>query len=861
MICPPKLFLRFFRWYCHPKLLDHIEGDLIELYQQRVSKVGKRTADIKFTIDVVLLFRPSIIRSGDKSSHAINLNAMLRHNLLITTRAFYRHRNSFLINLIGLSTGLACTFLIYLWVSDELSVDKFHEKESRLFRAMENRVGADGIRTSRSASGLLGESLATEMPEVEYALNSSAIQSYTLSANEKNIKSNGQFAGKDFFKMFSHHLTRGNESQVLSDKNSIVISDELAIKLFNTTEDVVGKSIRFNHDAIFLISGIFQKVPSNSTEQFDFVCSFEKHLEANDWLKDWSITATYAFVQLKKGVDVAAFNRKINDYIKLKTHNQVTHRTLFLKQFSEDYLLGKYENGIQAGGRITYINLFSTIAIFIMVIACINFMNLATAKASVRVKEVGIKKAMGASRTALVGQFLTESMLISMLSLFLSVAIVYVLLPQFNEITGKHLTLQLDQKLILSILAIVTITGLMAGSYPALYLSGFTPASVLKGKLTTSFGELWTRKGLVIFQFTLTVIFIVSMLVVYKQMKFVQSKYLGYNKDNIIYFPLEGELKKTVNQETFIAEMKNIPGVVSASSISHDMTGHSRGTYNVNWENKDPDDRTEFEVFTVNYDMLELLGIEMAAGRTFSKLHSAENTSVIFNEAAIKFMGIKNPIGKKVKLNEEMEIIGVVKNFHFQSLHENIKPVFFIVNPDDTHLLMGKFSIGMQEEVLVDMERLYKKFNPDFPFDFQFLDEEYTSQYVAEQRVAILSKYFTRLAILISSLGLFGLAAFTAERRTKEIGIRKVLGSSEFAIVFLLTSEFTKIVLASILLALPLSFFISSEWLSNFAFKIELEWWYFVSAGLLTLFIAWITVGLQTIKAARASPVNSLRSE
>jgi ABC-type antimicrobial peptide transport system permease subunit len=861
MICPPKLFLRFFRWYCHPKLLDHIEGDLIELYQQRVSKVGKRTADIKFTIDVVLLFRPSIIRSGDKSSHAINLNAMLRHNLLITTRAFYRHRNSFLINLIGLSTGLACTFLIYLWVSDELSVDKFHEKESRLFRAMENRVGADGIRTSRSASGLLGESLATEMPEVEYALNSSAIQSYTLSANEKNIKSNGQFAGKDFFKMFSYHLTRGNESQVLSDKNSIVISDELAIKLFNTTEDVVGKSIRFNHDAIFLISGIFQKVPSNSTEQFDFVCSFEKHLEANDWLKDWSITATYAFVQLKKGVDVAAFNRKINDYIKLKTHNQVTHRTLFLKQFSEDYLLGKYENGIQAGGRITYINLFSTIAIFIMVIACINFMNLATAKASVRVKEVGIKKAMGASRTALVGQFLTESMLISMLSLFLSVAIVYVLLPQFNEITGKHLTLQLDQKLILSILAIVTITGLMAGSYPALYLSGFTPASVLKGKLTTSFGELWTRKGLVIFQFTLTVIFIVSMLVVYKQMKFVQSKYLGYNKDNIIYFPLEGELKKTVNQETFIAEMKNIPGVVSASSISHDMTGHSRGTYNVNWENKDPDDRTEFEVFTVNYDMLELLGIEMAAGRTFSKLHSAENTSVIFNEAAIKFMGIKNPIGKKVKLNEEMEIIGVVKNFHFQSLHENIKPVFFIVNPDDTHLLMGKFSIGMQEEVLVDMERLYKKFNPDFPFDFQFLDEEYTSQYVAEQRVAILSKYFTRLAILISSLGLFGLAAFTAERRTKEIGIRKVLGSSEFAIVFLLTSEFTKIVLASILLALPLSFFISSEWLSNFAFKIELEWWYFVSAGLLTLFIAWITVGLQTIKAARASPVNSLRSE
>jgi ABC-type antimicrobial peptide transport system permease subunit len=437
------------------------------------------------------------------------------------------------------------------------------------------------------------------------------------------------------------------------------------------------------------------------------------------------------------------------------------------------------------------------------------------------------------------------------------------LLPHFNVITGKHLVLDLDMPVILPAISIALITGFIAGSYPAFYLSAFNPSTVLKGKFNSSLGELWARKGLVLFQFTLSVIFIVSVLVVYKQMEFIQSKYLGYNKDNIIYFRLSGELKKTVNQESFISEMKrNIPGVINASSISHRMTGHNSGTNGLEWEGKDLNDKTEFENVTVNYDLIETLGIEIAAGRSFSKAYSGDTAKIIFNEAGIKFMGLKDPIGKTVRLwGKERQIIGVAKDFHFESLHKVVKPLFLRLDPENTYLLMGKLAAGKEKESIAAIQSLYKKFNPEFPFEYKFLDAEYQAQYVAEQRVAVLSKYFAGLAILISCLGLFGLAAFSAERRLKEIGIRKVLGSSEAGIIYLLSSDFTKIVVASILIALPVSFLLARYWLGNFAFKISLEWWYFIGAGCVALFISWLTVGSQAFRAARINPTKCLRDE
>ncbi|WP_159467902.1 ABC transporter permease [Dyadobacter sp. 3J3] len=786
---------------------------------------------------------------------------MFRHNLLVIYRNFKRFKSTFFINLTGLSAGLACSLLIYLWVNDELNIDKFHEKDSQLFQVMENRVQAQGIWTAQSTSIPLAETLKSELPEVEYAITSKLYDG-TLSVGDNDVRTKGRYAGKDLFKMFSYGLEQGDANQVLNDKNSIVISEKLALNLFHTTENIIGKPIEFQHEKQYVVSGIFKGTPSNSSEQFDFVISFEVLKDKYSNSANWGNTGPETFVLLKSGTDVNQFNKKILNLVKSKSNGEVTHRTLFVRPYSSGYLHGKYENGLTAGGRIEYVRLFSIIAVFILIIACINFMNLSTAKASGRIKEVGIKKAIGAYRETLIYQYLGESMLMTFLSLFLSVLLVILVLPQFNEITGKDLTLHYDPKLVVTLLAVVIFTGLISGSYPALYLSGFNPISVLKGKLNVSVGEVWARKGLVVFQFTISVILIVSVIVVYKQVEFVQSENLGYDKDNIVYFFREGKMQDDGKVETFLSELKNIPGIVNASSIGHDMTGHNSGTSGIWWEGKAEDNKTEFENVGVNYEMMQTLGIRLKEGRLFSKDFSSDSAKIIFNEAAIKFMGLKDPVGKTVKLwGNDMQIVGVTKDFHFESLHENVKPLFFRLSQGSTYIIMAKIAAGKEKLVLASMGELYKKYNPGFSLDYKFLDQEYQAQYAAEQRVAALSKYFAGLAILISCLGLFGLAAFTAERRLKEIGIRKVLGSSVFSIVYLLSSDFTKLVIAAIVIALPVSYFITGYWLKSFALHIDLEVWYFLGAGIAALAIAWATVGMQAVKAANVNPLECLKSE
>jgi putative ABC transport system permease protein len=403
---------------------------------------------------------------------------------------------------------------------------------------------------------------------------------------------------------------------------------------------------------------------------------------------------------------------------------------------------------------------------------------------------------------------------------------------------------------------------LVAGSYPALYLSGFKPAAILKGRLAAHVSEAFARKGLVVFQFSLSIIFIVSIIVVYRQIEFVQTTNIGYEKEHVLYFNLSGALKKTETQELMISKVKQIPGVENASSISHSLTGHNGGTTDVQWEGKDPEDKTEFERFVVNHDLIETLGMQMADGRAFSREFISDSTGILFNERGIEFMGLKDPIGKMVKLwGTERKIIGVVKNFHYESLHESYKPLFMILDPNDTWNLMVRYEPGKEAEVIAALTSLHQTLNPEFKFEYKFLNESYRAQYASEQRVATLSKYFGALAILISCLGLFGLAAFTAERRLKEIGIRKVLGSDESAIVYLLAGDFTKIVLIAIAVALPVSYFGAQWWLSSFAFKADLQLWYFLAAGSIALIIAWLTVGYQAIKASRVNPTQCLKSE
>ena len=859
---PPRLATYFLRWYCHPELVDEVEGDLYELFRRRVETKGVWRAEMLYWFNVLMFLHPDYIRK--RKYYPTNHTAMLRHNLLLAFRNFQRYKSSFFINLIGLSSGLACALLIFLWVNDELSIDKFHEQDSQLYQILENVQQAGDTITRQTTAGPTAEALAEEMPEVALAATATIarLTNATLSVNNNDLKAEGIYASTDYFNLFSYDLIQGNKVQVLSDKKSIVISESLAANLFGTTEDAVGKTIEWQHDKQYQVSGVFSDIPNNSSVQFDWVLTFEDFRDENEWVTTWYNTAPQTYVLLREGTDVAQFNRKIADLVRTKTEGNADHRTPFAARYSERYLHGQYENGVQAGGRIEYVRLFSIIALFILLIACINFMNLSTARASRRIKEVGVKKAIGARRTALVYQYLGESLLVAFLSLLVSLLLVSLFLPQFNTITEKQLTLPWGVPLVLSLLGIELFTGLMAGSYPALYLSGFNPATVLKGKLNSGVGEVWARKGLVVFQFTLSIILIVSVWVVYQQIEFVQSQNLGYEKDNILLFVREGQLEEEDKLETFLAEVNTIPSVLAASSTEHDMTGHNGGTYGVEWPGKDPDDRTEFERVAANYGMIEMLDIEMKEGRPFSRDFSTDTTKIIFNEAAIEFMGLTDPVGKTVKLwGEDREIIGVTKDFHFESFHEIVKPLFFYLSPQRTAYAMVKIAAGREQETLAQLQQVHEKFNPGFSLDYRFLDDDYQALYAAEQRVSTLSKYFAGIAILISCLGLFGLAAFTAERRLKEIGIRKILGASDFGIVRLLSGDFTKMVLVAILIALPISYFIAQRWLQDFAFSIKLEWWYFAGAGVLALLIAWFTVGLQTVRAARVNPVECLKDE
>lgn len=788
---------------------------------------------------------------------------MINHYLTIIYRNFLRAKGYFLINLCGLAAGMTCTLLIYLWVQDELGMNRFHAKEKTLFQVLENQVYSDRTMTTSSTPGILAENLKIDFPEVELAATTTWINDYTLSVKDHNVKAKGYHVGADYFQMFSYKLIAGAPELVLKDKFSAVISKSLAIRLFGTDQDVVGKTFEINHDKSFNVTGVMEDSPKNSSWKFDFVLTFEFFKDDNEWVTDWGNNGPSTYIVIREGSDPKALEAKITDYIKKKDKND-SNVSLFLQQFSERYLYGNWTAGVQSGGRITYVKLFSVIAIFILVIACINFMNLSTARATRKSKEVGIKKSVGAGRRSLIFQYMSESLITSVLAALTSLLLVYILLPVFNSVTSKEITLDLlDPMLLVWLIGITIFSGLVAGSYPALYLSGFKPAAVLKGEMRGSVGELWARKGLVVFQFFLSVIAIVSVIVIYKQIDFVQTQNLGYEKDHLIQFPREGTLWKKNNLETFLSEVRRMPGVKSAASIGHGLLGQNNNTSGLQWKGKNPEERILFENVGTNYETLETMGVTFVEGRGFTEGNMADTTKIVFNEAGIKAMGLENPIGEHIRLWDEydLEIIGVVKDFHFQSMHEPVKPLFFHFRPSNTWNILVRLEPGKEKETLDKLSTFYADFNPGFTLEYKFQDQEYAMLYASEQRVAKLSSYFATMAILISCLGLFGLAAFTAERRLKEIGIRKALGSSSTNIVLLLSGDFTRMVLVSVILGLPVAYYVLDIWLSDFAFRIPLSLIYFAIAGAAALAIAWLTVASQAIRASKVNPVKCLRTE
>ena len=803
---------------------------------------------------------------------------MIKSYIKIAWRNLLKDRLFTLLNLLGLSTGLACTLLIYLWVTDELHVDKFNEKDSRLYEVLKKVSDAEGsVRISKNTQGLLAKSMADELPEVEYAVPVRRDDNLSiLSFGDKHIKVKHEFAGKDFFNIFSYPLVNGNNKEV-SGVKGIFLSDQLALKLFNST-DVVGKTVNWDYknnevdfNGSYSISGVYKAAPANATDHFDILVPFDlyaqKHAGGMGDITFWGSNMASTYIVLKKQTNINAFNDKIKDFTVQKVkalypgqEYEKYEGTLFTRRFSDAYLYSNYVNGIQSGGRIEYVRLFSIIAIFILVIACINFMNLSTAKASGRMKEVGIRKVVGAPRRSLILQYMGESMLMSFLSIFIAVVLVSLFLPAFKQITGKELSLNLNLNFILSLLSIAVITGIIAGSYPALYLSGFKPVAVLKGKLKTSANESFIRKGLVVFQFAISVVLIISVLVVYKQMKLIQTTNLGYNKDNIIKFSADGKLHD--NLETFITEIKKIPGIVTASAMNGNFSGqssHSGG--GIRWEGKDPGLGIEYYGVSGDYGFMEILDLKMAEGRTFSRQFGADSSSVIFNEAAIKAMGIKNPVGKTVSLwGKNKQIIGIAKDYHFESLYKKVGPAFIEYSPANETVLV-KIKAGNQQETISRLEKFYKSFNQGLSFEYRFLDDDYQALYSSEQKVAVLSRYFATIAIIISCLGLFGLSAFTAQKRQKEIGIRKVVGASMSGIAVMLSKDFLKLVLIAILIAFPAAWMITHQWLQSFAYRIHVGAGIFFIAGASIIVITLLTVSFQSLKAALANPVKSLRTE
>jgi predicted permease len=798
---------------------------------------------------------------------------MLSNYLKLAWRNLLKDRQFSLLNLLGLSVGLACALLIGLWIADEYGMEKYNPNDARLYQIMTNNKTSNGLQTGMYTPGILAKALKAEFPEVEDAsvvlpaswFNDPNTPSGVVTSGDKKLNATPQFVDSNYFHLFSSPILEGDQHSLFADKQGVVMSAALAQTLFGTTHDLVGKVIHFDQSDFtgdYEIRGIFQPNPPNATEKPDLLFNFDLALERRSGLQQWYNADPHTFVLLRPGANLKALNHKLDHYILAKQGGKAGgwDPQLFLIRFSDRYLYNNYENGIQSGGRIVYAKLLTIIALFILIIACINFMNLSTARAASRAKEVGIKKVVGAGRTTLILQYLGESILLSVASLLVALAICELLLPVFNRITGKQLTLHFGPTLVLALAIITLLTGLLAGSYPAFYLSAFRPVAVLKGTIKTSLSELWARKGLVVFQFTLSILFIAGVLIIYRQISYIQSRDLGYNRDHVIDFniPIKQDSTYLVHAASFVNELNNIPGVVSAGSHSHNLTGDHGGISGLKWVGKDPSLDIEFANIEIGQNFLQTIGVRLKAGRYFSRNMQHE---IIMNETAIKAMGLKNPIGTVVRFwDETREIVGVAADFNFESLYQPVKPAFFRCYPV-TNSVIIRIKTGGETQAIAGIRKAFMSFNPGMDFEYRYLDEDYQKLYASEIRIGILSRYFAGLAILISCLGLFGLAAFTASRRQKELGIRKVIGASVTQLVYLVSKEFLWLVALALAIAFPIAWLGMNAWLNEFTYRTHVTADLFWLTGATVVVITLLTISYQSISAALANPVKSLRSE
>ena len=792
---------------------------------------------------------------------------MLKNYFKAAWRNLIRNKSFSFINIFGLALGISCSLLIMLWVQDERSVDGFHKNGNQLYQVYERQYADGKVDASYPTQGLLASELKKTIPEVQYASGyeyaSAPGTRNTFEVNGKINKMLGCFAGTDFFSMFSYPLLEGRPATALVSPSSIAISRRMADLFFGSPDNAIGKVMQFENRESLLVTAVFENIPANSSQQFDFLRSWIDFVNQNKWVNNWGNTSPATFVMLRKEADRFKVESKIKDFVyryQQKTEGSTVE--LALQPYTEKYLHSTFKNGYIDGGRIEYVRLFTIVAAFLLLIACVNFMNLATASSTKRAREVGLRKVIGALRSALIGQFIGEAILLTFFSMIIGVLVAALILPAFNNLTGKELSIPFTQPLFWATLSgLLVITGTVSGSYPALFLSSLRPTKVLKGTLKFGWGATFFRRGLVVFQFTLSVVMIVGMIVIYRQMNYIQEKNLGYDRENLLYIPIEGEL--ITKYPLFREQAGKISGVGSISKMRNSPTVIEHHTGSIEWTGKDPNLSVSFADAVVGYDFVKTLNLKIKEGRDFSRDFRADSASYILNETAANKIGYKNPVGQSVNWgNRKGTIIGVLKDFHFNSIHQSIEPL--IVRLDENWgwgTILVRTEAGKTKEAIAGLETLYKKMNSKFPFTYQFSDQEYTNLYRSEEVVSKLANIFAFLAISISCLGLFGLATFTAAQRTKEIGVRKVLGASIPDIAAMLSANFLKPIIIALLIAFPIAWYAMNSWLEGFAYKVDLEWWVFAIAGIATLFIALLTVSYQSVKASFSNPVTSLRSE
>jgi putative ABC transport system permease protein len=866
---PPKAFLSFFRWYCKPVLLDHIEGDLIEEYQQRLRKMSRRKANLKFIIDVLLLFRPSIIRPLIVFEN-INRSGMYNNYLKITFRVFNRERLYSLINVSGLAFGFACCLIIYLFISDELSYDKFHHDGQRIYRISAAYMRQGQWEPYASNSWRTAELVKNNYSEVEELVRIMPDNNTLFEYSDKRILENS-FAWVDdnFFKLFNFPLAQGNPTDALKGPNKVVISESMAAKYFNQ-ENPIGKVFKLpDYETLELqVSGVMKDMPSNSHFHFDCLISAEtvRQIYPENLFTNVGWDSQFVYVRLARGANPVRIEASFPEFINknLDFWKSTTFK-MFLQPLESIHLESNIGRELETNGSMVRVYTFSIVAIFILVIACVNYMNLTTARSLRRAKEVGMRKVLGAKKPDLLGQFLVESLIVTAVAILLGVILAFVLLPEFNRFAGKEISrvVLISPRVIVGLVLSLIAVGLVSGLYPAVILSSFRPLNSMKGSDKSGKGGLVLRKGLVLLQFVISIGLIAASVIVFKQWSFMKNKALGISDEMLVAVPLQTMDRQKIS--SFTNELLADRSIKKIGFSNMQMPGWIGNSTNYLAQDVKTDEEVNksMKIVRIDYDFLPTIEADLVDGRNFSRDFPADTiSSIILNESAVAQLGWKDAIGKWMEFRQiRYTVIGVVKDFHFESLHRKIPPTIFVYSPRALNWVYLKIDALNPQVALEHVEKIYGQFVTNRDFTFSFVNEDMDRQYEAEKKFTQVFTLFTGLAIIIACLGTFGLISFTAERKSKEIGIRKVLGASIGSVSFLLIKEFVVLLLIASAIAWPATFYFLQGWINEFVYRASIGVMPFVAATFLAGIIVVITTGFRALKAALANPIDSLRDE